>query len=67
MYRLDRSELEWILDAPPPSSSFPSLKQHQVSRFGEYRTQRYVLEAFDQLAIGNVPRDRAIKAFVQRG
>ena len=23
MYQLDRSDLEWILDAPAPSSSFP--------------------------------------------
>ena len=55
MYRLDRSDVEWILDAPPPSSSFPSLKQHEMRRFGEYRTRRYVLEAFDQLRRGEVP------------
>ncbi len=55
MYRLDRSDVEWILDAPPPSSSFPSLKQHEMRRFGEYRTRRYVLEAFDQLRRGEIP------------
>ena len=55
MYRLDRSDVEWILDAPPPSSSFPSLKQHELRRFGEYRTRRYVLEAFEQVRRGEVP------------
>ena len=55
MYRLDRTEVEWILDAPDPSSSFPSLKQHEMREFGEYRTQRYVLEAFDQLTKGESP------------
>ena len=52
MYGLNRADLEWILDAPAPSSSFPSLKQHELKRFGEYRTQRYVLQAFDQLSKG---------------
>jgi len=55
MYRLERSDVEWILDAPPPSSSFPSLKQHEMRRLGEYRTRRYVLEAFDQLRRGEFP------------
>ena len=55
MYGLERSELAWILDAPPPSSSFPALKRHEMSEFGEYRTQRYVLHAYDQLAQGEIP------------
>ncbi len=55
MYGLDRSDLEWILDAQPPSASFPSLKKHELQRFGEYRTQRYVLDAFDQLQRGQDP------------
>ena len=55
MYRLDRSDLEWILDAPPPSSSFPSLKGNEINRFGEYRTKRYVLHAFDQITLGKPP------------
>ena len=38
MYELCRSDLEWILDAPPPSSSFSSLKQNEMKEFGEYRT-----------------------------
>ena len=55
MYRLDRTDLGWILDAPPPSSSFPGLKSNEVNEFGEYRTQRYVLHAYDQLARGELP------------
>ena len=55
MYRLDRSDLEWILDAPPPSASFPTLKRNEMRQFGEYRTQRYVLQAYDQLARGELP------------
>ena len=55
MYRLDRSDLEWILDAPAPSASFPILKRNEIKQFGEYRTQRYVLQAFDQLQRGELP------------
>lgn len=55
MYRLDREELEWILDAPPPSASFPTLKKNEMKEFGEYRTQRYVLAAYDQMALGELP------------
>ena len=43
MYGLSRPDLEWILDAPAPSSSFPSLKQNEMRSFGEYRTQHLVL------------------------
>ena len=56
MYRLERADLEWILDSRSPGTSFPSLKQHEVKRFGEYRTQRYVLETFDRLLSGEKPR-----------
>ncbi len=55
MYGLERSDLEWILDAPPPSSPFPVLKRNELSEFGEYRTQRYVLLAYDQLERGEIP------------
>ena len=55
MYDLDRSDLEWILDAPQPGASFPTLKRNEVDTFGEYRTQRYVLHAYDQLARGELP------------
>ena len=55
MYHLNRSELEWILDPTAPSSSFPALKRNELSKFGEYRTKRYVLQAFDQLQCGEIP------------
>ncbi len=55
MYGLDREELKWILDAPPPSASFPTLKKNEMKEFGEYRTQRYVLAAYDQMARGELP------------
>ena len=55
MYQLNRTDLEWILDAPTPSSAFPTLKQHEEKIFGEYLTKRFVLTAFDQLARGVIP------------
>ena len=55
MYKLEREELEWILDAKPPSASFPTLKRNECKEFGEYRTQRYVLAAYDQMARGELP------------
>ena len=55
MYRLEREELEWILEAQPPSVSFPTLKKNEMKKFGEYRTQRYVLAAYDQMARGELP------------
>ncbi len=55
MYGLSRSDMEWILDATPPSSSFPTLKQHEIREFGEYRTGRFVLQAFDSIERGFAP------------
>ena len=55
MYQLERADLEWILDAPEPSASFPVLKRNELQQFEEYRTQRYVLQAYDQLAQGQLP------------
>ena len=55
MYQLDRTDLEWILDAPEPSAPFPGLKRNELQQFREYRTQRYVLQAYDQLAQRQLP------------
>ncbi len=55
MYQLSRKDLEWILDAPPPSSSFTVLKKNELNKFGEYRTKRYVLLVFDALHRGEMP------------
>ncbi|MXY70360.1 MAG: hypothetical protein F4Y47_17665 [Acidobacteriia bacterium] len=55
MYGLERTDMKWILDPPVPSYSFPALKRNEIAEFGEYRTQRLVLTAYDQLAHGEVP------------
>jgi len=55
MYGLSSTDLEWILDATPPGSSFPSLKQDELKKFGEYRTKRLVLQAFGTLEQGVAP------------
>lgn len=52
MYRLDRSDLEWILDPPHPIESFSRLRKSELAAYGEYRTKRLVLRSFDQLARG---------------
>ena len=64
MYGLNQTELEWILDAPAPSASFPGLKSNEIKQFGEYRTKRYVLEAFRQLKAGRDPQLSTIEARV---
>ena len=54
-YGLTRDELRYILDPADthgpgyPSETFRGLKRNEIERFGEYRTQRLVLEAFDRL------------------
>ena len=55
MYGLDRTQLAWILDSATPSVSFPTLKRNEQRAFDEYRTRRYVLHAFDQLRLGELP------------
>ena len=55
MYELGRDDLEWMLDPPSPNYSFPTLKRNELAKFGEYRTRRLVLQAFDQLERGNIP------------
>ncbi|NJD66514.1 MAG: hypothetical protein FIB00_14960 [Chloroflexi bacterium] len=51
----NRPDLEWLLDAPYPSASFPGLKRNELKQFAEYRAQRYVLHAYDQTARGEMP------------
>ena len=51
-----RDELRYILDPKDlfgeqfPSETFRVLKENEQKEFGEYRTRRLVLEAFDKLA-----------------
>lgn len=55
LYGLNRSDLEFILDPSQaesidyPSVTFPGLQRKEVSKYGEFRTRRLVLEAFDKL------------------
>jgi hypothetical protein len=54
LYGLSRNELRYILDpadmmgADYPSETFRVLKEGERRAYGEYRTQRLVLEAWDQ-------------------
>ncbi|TAN99252.1 MAG: restriction endonuclease, partial [Phormidium sp. SL48-SHIP] len=55
LYGLTRDELRYILDPADvygddfPSETFRVLKNNDVKKYGEYRTQRLVLAAFDRL------------------
>ncbi len=55
LYGLTRDELRYILDPADihgpdfPSETFRVLKNNEMKQFGEYRTQRLVLEAWDQM------------------
>ena len=54
-YGLTRDELRHVLDPHDikgddyPSKTFSSLKTNEIKDFGEYRTQRLVLDAFDRM------------------
>ncbi|GER79138.1 MAG: hypothetical protein M5U11_17670 [Anaerolineales bacterium] len=53
LYGLTRDELRYILDPKEvhgedfPGETFRVLKEKEVKQFGEYRTSRMVLEAWD--------------------
>ncbi len=55
LYKLSREDLAYILDPQGemgddyPSVTFPSLKEEEIGKYGEFLTKRLVLEAFDQL------------------
>jgi hypothetical protein len=54
LYGLTREELMFILDPESvmgvgyPSQTFPGLKNKEIREYGEYRTMRLVLEAWDR-------------------
>ncbi|MFN9645073.1 MAG: Eco57I restriction-modification methylase domain-containing protein [Cyanobacteriota bacterium] len=60
LYGLTRDELRYILDPADvmgpdyPSETFRVLKTNEIRQFGEYRTQRLVLEAWDRLKSGDL-------------
>ena len=55
LYGLTRTELQYILDPHSvmgedyPSETFRVLKNNEIAKYGEYRTQRLVLEAWDRM------------------
>jgi hypothetical protein len=54
LYGLTRDELRYILDPADvkgedyPSETFRVLKNNEIRKFGEYRTARLVLQAWDK-------------------
>lgn len=58
LYGLTRDELRYILDPADllgsdyPSETFRVLKEKEIREFGEYRTQRLVLDAWDRMERG---------------
>lgn len=58
LYGLSRDELRYILDPADvmgddyPSETFRVLKHNEIREFGEYRTQRLVLAAWDEIESG---------------
>jgi hypothetical protein len=57
-YGLSRDELRYILDpadvkgADYPSETFRVLKKNEIAKYGEYRTARLVLQAWDRMQSG---------------
>jgi hypothetical protein len=63
LYGLTRDELRYILDPQDvygpdfPGETFRVLKEKEIREYGEYRTRRLVLEAWDRLvASGELPQ-----------
>jgi hypothetical protein len=60
LYGLTRDELRYILDPVDvhgddyPTETFRGLKSNEIRQFGEYRTRRLVLEAWDKLEQGEL-------------
>ena len=60
LYGLTRDELRYILDPADvmgpdyPSETFRGLKNKEMKEFGEYRTARLVLAAWDRLERGEL-------------
>ena len=59
-YGLTRDELRYILDPADvmgedyPSETFRVLKNNEMKKFGEYRTRRLVLEAWNRMEAGDL-------------
>lgn len=65
LYGLSRDQLRYILDPADvygpdyPSETFRVLKNNDVAKYGEYRTAKLVLQAFDQLTAGTLATEVA--------
>ncbi|MBX6330735.1 MAG: N-6 DNA methylase, partial [Gemmatimonadaceae bacterium] len=60
-FGLDRDDLRFVLDPSErfgdpsyPTETFRVLKENEIQRYGEYRTRRLVLEAWDRLTAETV-------------
>lgn len=68
LYGLTRDELRYILEPTDimgedyPSETFRVLKNKEMKEFGEYRTQRLLLEAWDKLERGQLDAEPSITA-----
>lgn len=68
LYGLTRDELRYVLDPADlygddfPSETFRVLKKNEIKEYGEYRTQRLVLEAWDRLFEGAIDTPRLKEA-----
>ncbi|MBD3342457.1 MAG: N-6 DNA methylase [Candidatus Lokiarchaeota archaeon] len=62
LYGLTRDELRYILDPQDvygpdfPGETFRVLKEKEIKKYGEYRTRRLVLEAWDRLERGELEK-----------
>ena len=71
LYGLTRDELRYILDPQDvygpdfPGETFRVLKDNETAKYGEYRTRRLVLEAWDRIEaeLGPIDPDR-LKSYV---
>lgn len=70
LYGLTRDELRYILDPADvmgpdyPSETFRVLKNNEMREFGEYRSRRLVLEAWDALTAGRMLPSQASEVLV---
>ena len=73
LYGLTRDELRYILDpadvmgADYPSETFRVLKEGEIRAYGEYRTRRMVLEAWDQQASMSPPAQPVKVSYSEQG
>lgn len=73
LYGFTGEELNFILDPQVvkpgyPSETFSVLKRNEIKEFGEYRTKRLILEAWDKLEAGTLeiaPVSREVTRFVE--